>query len=495
MKTPVRNTSRTKIKELPFYILGIATGLYPILFYYSNNYSLINSWKHLGFFIALFIVVPIVAFFFLQYIFKKYSKLEKYKTSVFAFCNALGFLLFIQLCLYASLRLLFTVACFIIAFLIAKFLNKHLLKIVVFQFLIAFASLFTLIPTIINQLSYNEEWLKQPDNIEEAVFTKRPNVYYIQPDGYVNFSEINKGYYDIDNSKFKDFLTTNNFKLYPDIRSNYTSTLVSNSATFSMKHHYYNRGFNFSETANAREIIISKNPVLDIFKNNNYKTHYLAEVSYILNNFPKMGYDACNFSYEDISFITDGFQSEEDITVPLIKYLNEDEEKSKFFFIEIFKPGHVESDKNKTLGKEAEYEKYKTNLKMSNERLVKVINLINEKDPNGLIIIMADHGGYAGMEYMLEVFKKTNDRDKLYSAFSTILAIKWPDNTAPAIDKNFKTGVNLYRILFSYLTDNTNYLKHLQEDASYSIIDGGAPKGVYKRIDSLGNIVFERVEQ
>ena len=99
----------------------------------------------------------------------------------------------------------------------------------------------------------------QPDDIEKVQFKKRPNIYYIQPDGYVNFSEMVKGYYKNDNSAFKHFLEDNGFKNYDDIRSNYTSTLVSNSATFSMMHHYYNNGFNFTEIANAREIIISKN--------------------------------------------------------------------------------------------------------------------------------------------------------------------------------------------------------------------------------------------
>ena len=103
-----------------------------------------------------------------------------------------------------------------------------------------------------------------------------------------------------------------------------------------MMHHYYNNGFNFTEIANAREIIISKNAVLDIFKNNDYKTHYIAEISYLLTNFPKMGYDACNLDYNDISFITDGSMREEDISKPVEKYLKEDPERSKFFFIHIY---------------------------------------------------------------------------------------------------------------------------------------------------------------
>ena len=116
--------------------------------------------------------------------------------------------------------------------------------------------------------------------------------------------------------------------------------------------------------------------------------------------------------------------------------------------------------------------------------------MIQEKDPEGLILIMADHGGYLGYEYMLEVRNKTLDRDRLYSAFSTQLSIKWPNGEVPQIDKHFKSGINTFRILFSYLAEDHKYLENLQDNSSYTIISQGAPKGVYKCIDNDGNVTF-----
>ena len=130
-----------------------------------------------------------------------------------------------------------------------------------FQFLLAIIGVFTLVTNISKQLNYSKDWMIQPDEIEKAVFKKRPNVYFIQPDGYVNFSEIGKGYYEIDNNAFKQYLEQNDFKIYDDIRSNYNSTLVSNTSIFMMKHHYLNSGFNFTETIDGREIIIDQNTV------------------------------------------------------------------------------------------------------------------------------------------------------------------------------------------------------------------------------------------
>ena len=472
-------------------IYGLATGLYPIIFFYTNNFSLINSWKHFTFFLGLFLVLPILGFVTLKLL-SRFAWVEKLSAFLFPFCNVAAFLSFIQICLYAKLQIGFTIGVFLVAAIFAVFFKKYFQKIIALQILLAIIGLFWLFPTIKNQWTYSNEWTFQPDDIEDVVFKKRPNVYYIQPDGYVNISEMGKAAYQIDNTAYWDFLRESGFTIYPNVRSNYSSTLVSNSATFTMKHHYYNNGFNFSEIANARKVIISDNPVLNAFKKNGYKTHFLAEASYLLTNFPEMGYDVCNFDYDDIQFITDGFSKEEDISIPFQKYLEEDPEQSKFFFIEIFKPGHVNSSETETLGAQKEFELYKQNLRLSNERLTKIIGMIQEKDPNALVLIMADHGGYVGYEFMLEVREKSLDRDHVYSAFSTQLSIKWPDGEAPAIDSNFKTGINTFRILFSYLAEDNKYLNHLQEDASYTIISGGAPRGVYKVIDQNGDIVFEK---
>jgi len=483
------NSIKTKITH-PV-IVAIAAGMYPVLFYYSNNFSLINSWKHLGFFIVMFLISPIIIFTVANRI-AKHIFFNKWRSYILPFLNIFTFLFFLELCLYARIQIGITIGITIIALLVTIFLSRHYKKIIVFQFLLAIIGVFTLVPTISKQLNYSKEWMIQPDDIEKAVFKKRPNVYFIQPDGYVNFSEIDKGYYEIDNNAFKQYLEQNDFKIYDNIRSNYNSTLVSNTSIFMMKHHYLNSGFNFTETIDGREIIISKNTVLDIFKKNNYKTHFLAEWSYLLTNYPNMGYDECNIDYGDISYLNTGFTEEQELLTPLKKYIEEDVERSKFFFIEIFKPGHVPPLKVETKGAKIEREIWIKDLKIANKKLRDVIDIIKEGDPNALVIIMADHGGYVGMDYMMQMRIKTDDRNILYSIFSVNLAIKWPDNEAPKTDKNFRSSVNVFRILFSYLTENEEYLNHLQEDVSFLIINKEAPKGIYKCIDENGNVIFKK---
>jgi hypothetical protein len=332
----------------------------------------------------------------------------------------------------------------------------------------------------------------QPDDIEDVIFKKRPNIYYIQPDGYVNFSEIDKGYYKLDNNEFRTYLDQSGFKVYSNFRSNYNSTLASNTATFSMRHHYNNSGFNFTETINGRDIIITKNAVLNIFKNNNYKTHFLAEWPYLLANQPKMGYDVSNFKYKELSMLGTGFSEEQDVLEPLKGFLKEEVDQSKFFFIEIFQPGHIPAHEVDSEGAIQEREHWMERLATANKKLKKIISAINSVDPDGLILILGDHGGYVGMDYMMQMREKTMDIDRLYSIFSTNLAIKWTQGMALEVDKNFKIAVNVFRILFSYMGDQPSYLEFLEKDVSYLIINKGAPKGVYQCIDEKGDISFKK---
>lgn len=123
-----------------------------------------------------------------------------------------------------------------------------------------------------------------------------------------------------------------------------------------------------------------------------------------------------------------------------------------------------------------------------------LVALIDEVDPEGLVVIMADHGGFVGMNATAEALVKMNDRDMIYSVFSSVMAVKWPNDIAPHYEGKLKSSVNLFRILFSYLSDDERYLEHLQEDASFLQVNEGAPEGTYKYIDNQGNIVFEKLE-
>ena len=188
------------------------------------------------------------------------------------------------------------------------------------QFVLAGIGIVALIYAIVYIPVFPQNWSDQPDGIGEALFKKKPNIYFIQPDGYTNFSELVRGHYNVESSLFEDYLTKNGFKNYPNFRSNYASTLSSNAAIFMMKHHYYanyNSGSRLNEALNARNFIISKNTVLDVFKNNGYKTHFISETPYLLLNRPELGYDFTNYKLKDVPYISTGLDSNRDVFLDL----------------------------------------------------------------------------------------------------------------------------------------------------------------------------------
>ncbi len=474
-------------------LTAIAAGLYPIIFYYSRNFNMVNSWGHIGYFIVVYLLFPILIFV----VAKKLARLPvfvKYEKYVLPFLNIFSFLFILKTFLYVAPERKIIVGIFIVAFLFARFLYKHLKKVVVIQLILALIGLFTVGQEIYAKAMYSKAWQEQPDNIEDVVFKKKPNVYFIEPDGYVSFSELKAKLYRYDNSKFEGYLKENNFKTYPGFRTNYNTTLASNGATFMMKHHYFDFNTSREEVEDAKVIIISDNPVLNAFKRNGYETYFLSESHYFLLNRPVMGYDHSNIDYSVIPYLHNGMDEEEEVLEPFFEFLNDGIDSPKFFFIQILKPWHVSSHESTSEGIEVERVKYFERLEVANDMIAQMADNILSKDPGALIVIMADHGGSVGLDYTMESQKKTLDKDIINSIYSTNLTIHWPNNEAPKYDNRLKSNVNMFRVLFSYLSENENYIQNLQPDTSFIVLNEGTESGVYKYFDASGNIVFEKME-
>jgi len=480
--------------ERPFPIIAaLAAGLYPILFYYSRNYHMVNSWEHVGYFIVVFLLIPMLVFLVVQRL-TRLTIFSKYSAYVLPFLNVFGFLFILKTFLYVAPERKIILGIFIVALLFAVFFHKYHKKVIVIQLILALIGVFTVGSEIYRNATYSEEWKAQPDNISEVVFKKKPNVYFIEPDGYVSFSELKKGFYQSQNNLFEDFLSQNNFKTYPDFRSNYNTTLTSNSAAFAMKHHYFNYSIQTGEVQNGRQNIISNNAVLNAFKKNNYETYFLSESPYFLLNRPQMEYDHCSIEYSEIDYIHNGLGEIRPLLPPLMSFLNDGIERPKFFFIQILRPTHIEPSEGYSGGAVIEREKYLDRMDISNKLMIKMIQSIKEMDPEALIMVMADHGGFVGLDFSFQSEIKTKDRDIIYSIFSSILAIHWPNNEVPYYDEKLKTPVNLFRIVFAYLSRNEGYLEHLQPDESIIVLKQNTEPGIYKYINPAGNIILEKIE-
>lgn len=481
----------TKSKQPYPIIAAISAGLYPLLHYYNSNLTMVNSWSHFLFFVAMFLVLPAIVFYILNYVFQKQPKLERYHQYLIPVLNTCWFVLLLLLGTYGMRKKLIVMILFFVG-LLALVLHKYIKKLMVLQCIMAIMAVFTLIPKVMAFGKNTKDWVNQPDDIEKVEFVKHPNIYVIQPDGYANFSELKKGYYDFDNSQFEQFLKLENFNFYDGFRSNYASTLHTNSAMFGMKHHYYNVQTN-TKLYDYRAIIVGDNPVISILNANNYKTHLLLEEPYFLLNRPKLAYDYCNIDYLDISYFSRGFDMDLDIASELKSLISTNTSSNNFYFLEKIDPAHIVHSEANSKGVDEERKIYLDRLIETNDWLTSTITYITENDDNALIVICADHGGFVGYKSMTSAATKTTDRDLIHSIFTSVLAIKWPENEAPLVDANLNSSVNVFRVLFSYLSDDSKYLNHLQEDSSYLRVEKEAPKGVYEVIDTNGKVVFNKV--
>ena len=469
-------------KDYPI-LAGFSVGFYGMVFYFSNNFDLVNSWKQTLFFFFNYIVFSVAIFFILSKIIQK--------TKWFGFVSQAIFIVMIVILpiylfgisnLLGSYKKMGLLLILILALLIFKIKNYKYF--IVLIFLMSVLPVLKLGKIIYLNYSNSTEWMVQPDEILNTKFKKSPNIYYIQPDGYAGEINLKGSLYNYDNSTFDAFLKEKKFTLYPDYRSNYESTLFSNSSCFFMKHHFSNE---FSKFKYARDYIVGKNPVLEIFKNNNYKTFFITEIPYLLMNRPNVYFDYCNYKSAELPYFKDGLSCFKEITNEIRNQIVLNKKTNNFFFIEKFNPGHINSTKVKGSSIETERLEYLKSLQIANVWLKKTITFIEKNDPEAIIIIGADHGGYVGFEYTSQSKNKISDRKLLNSIFGAKLAIKWNDSQHANYDSKLKTSVNLFRTVFSFLSEDKTLLHHLQSDASYNCYDGSDCTKVYKAIDENGN--------
>jgi len=472
-------------KDYPV-LAGFSVGFYALVFYFSNNFDSVNSLEHLFFYFFYYVFISLAIIFIVYKALQK-SQFNRFASQsiiilsliflfiyIFGFSNVIGS--------YKKIGVILLLAFLILIFKITN--HKYF---TFFLFLMSVIPVFKLMRITGLNLINSTEWQQQPDNILSCQFKKRPNIYYIQPDGYASDINLKGSVYEYDNSTFDNWLKKNEFTLYDNYRSNYESTLFSNSSCFFMKHHFSNEFSNFKY---ARDLIVGENPVLKIFKNNHYKTFFIAEKPYLLMNRPKVFYDYCNFKNEEVSLYKDFWENVKNVHENFENQIINNKSTNNFFFIELFKPSHISVYEGRSLGIEKERIEYINKLKNANEQLKEMISFIQIRDPNSIIVIGADHGGFVGFKYTLQAQNKITDPKLLYSIFGAKLAIKWNDERHAEYDVNLKTSVNLFRVIFSYLSEDKRLLKNLQPNTSYNCYDSSDFTKVYLAIDENGSSKF-----
>ena len=196
-----------------------------------------------------------------------------------------------------------------------------------------------------------------------------------------------------------------------------------------------------------------------------------------------MAYDFSNFSLAELPFLKDGWSDFKAIVPELKLQILKNKTSKNFFFVQKLSPSHISTSPDGSLGIAGERAAYLKRLHETNFWIKDVVSFINANDPNAIVILGADHGGFVGFANTHQSIAKITDPALLQSIFGAGMAIKWNDKSVVSYEKHLKSSVNLFRVLFAFMSDDPQYLDHLQPDVSYNQYDLKDYSKVYKAIE------------
>lgn len=465
-------------------LLGLVCGFYPLVFYCANNFWAVNSWAHFGFFLLFFIGIPVSIFTLEEVAFRNFSKLGRIKPHILFVTIVMTVAVLMSWAMYLDIKKKVLLLLLVICVAASIKLSQHYKKLLVLILLMS------ILPTITCAIKLTEQFLPQKwnvlnDDLADIKFKHRPNIYMIQPDGYVGKTLMENPLYAFNNPLYS-WLSKNGFKLYDDFRSNYPASLTSNASMFAMKQHHFGRAlFPSIEMPHAREFLAGDNNAIKILRNNGYSNFFIVQDDYFQQNLPRQQYDYYNIDADKIPLFSDGKNLEADVFFDLKAAMDTvSGENPRFYFVERLLPHHIHFSASKI----EERDMYGEKIKKVNVELKEIIDYISEKDATAIIIILADHGGWVGLGSYDEMFS-TRDTDQIKSVFSTMAAVKWNGYLEGGYDKDLKSNVNVFRVLFSVLSGNSKYLNHLEDDSSYILGKGMFSNSVRQAIDDAGNVI------
>jgi hypothetical protein len=327
---------------------------------------------------------------------------------------------------------------------------------------------------------------------ESFVLKKKPNIYLIQPDGFVAKKAAINSLYQWEKGSFYDQLEGRGLEINYDYRSNYPTTLSSNTALFTGQHHYFDRGNMEGELFHARDIIMGENAALNTLKSNGYTLNAILEHSYLLLNHPETVYDHLNVKDEDLHVMPD-YQLYKDVEKDLYQLMEQNKSEPQFYFVEILQPGHIPAVASAKDGIEKGRTDYLKSLNTVTTILLNMVNSIIKKDPEAIIIIAADHGGFVGFKTTAQAYEApTTDLELKQSLFNALFAIKAPSDFR-TYQENIKSSVGVFPNLFSYLASQPLPIDSL-DNSSYIFIKKVNARGVYKYYNTDGKPVTEKLQ-
>lgn len=325
-------------------------------------------------------------------------------------------------------------------------------------------------------------------------FRTRPNIYLLIPDSYPS-NRVLKRFFHFDNGPFSQELQSHGFRVYEDYFSSYPSSLESVHSMLSMSHNYLRQTIG-KDAIGLREVIAGRdNNVIRILTNNAYKAVFIHETDYLFQEqcyiekcLPSLtAYDALRRNLQNHLFFNwlPRTSIKYDVVNEMKNQIRNTRESSGTFIYGHFMGAHsglksFDEDERSRLAFRRSFPGVIANM---NRMLLSQVSEIVRHDPSAVIMILGDHGTWAGANRTDGAFSQ----DEILDKFQVFLAIRWGDAYKGQYDGKIKSAVNLFRYVFAYLGDTESILETRVGDESYLFRDG-----VYKVVQD--GAVIEKPE-
>ena len=348
------------------------------------------------------------------------------------------------------------------------FIIMQVTKISFFKHFLAFSLIFSCLIPCFNLLykAYNNKNGEFLFNISEIQSTQtnseilKENIYFILLDGYASkntFLNLNS-----DNDFFYNYLHRKNFKMLGD-KAAYNFSYLAISSLFYLNYpviegdtKYFNRSQFFPALLGADRVP----PLIEELNELEYEFIFAGN-----------SWSGCDPKYVKCISFFDGFFTFETSVIfsktalayflrykfnndAIGNFMSNIDDRSvnknpKFYFLYQLSPHPPYLDKDcKTeqfegLENWKPISKYLTTVKCVNDKVIKLISLIEESDPTSIIVIQSDHGPITGSDWL-----KNNSNENIKNRMGIINAIKTPQECEPWLNENLGP-INTVRFLLA----------------------------------------------
>jgi len=287
----------------------------------------------------------------------------------------------------------------------------------------------------------------------------KPNVYFIIFDSYPSNSVLKK-YYGWDDSGLINALRSLGFTVNENARSNYHSTNLSVSSILNMRYIHEDKEF---IKAKDRELYLDNkykfSAVIERFKSEGYEVIFNGVPDFTSTDFTNLFFTvSLGVFYHDIFFTK--YKNDTLNKINVLKQMEKPQKPTFVYFHVlcphlpyIFKPDGSTVTYLEYLLRLAKFyfnrsifdSAYLDQVKFIGNQIIQIASQLRTKDPDAIIIIMADHGLF------LPPSAKYEKSIKIDSSLGILFAIYTP----PGIVIPEKiTPVNLFRYIFNNLFDD-----------------------------------------